>query len=236
MKPIAQAPVLAARGAPRVLDRRVDRGQDLAAALEHHLVPPASAPRRAARARTAPHPPRARGRGSGGAERRLRDAQPFGRAAEVQLLGDGDEIAKVPELHATDLYRRRIQSTRDWCCCGCRDSRLRTLSTDRDDRARDVRRRHGADHGGRGDPVRACPTGGSRRFASGSVTQRGQRARPRAHRRRASSARPRRSRARTPTARRQASIVACRRRRAQRRCSSASTRCASSGWPSAARR
>jgi hypothetical protein len=26
--------------------------------------------------------------------------QPLGRATEVQLLGDGDEVAQMPELHA----------------------------------------------------------------------------------------------------------------------------------------
>ena len=35
------------------------------------------------------------------AHRGLRDVQALGRAAEVQLLGDGDEVAEVPELHLT---------------------------------------------------------------------------------------------------------------------------------------
>ena len=33
------------------------------------------------------------------AERRLRDVEPFGRAPEVQLLGDRYEIAKMSQLH-----------------------------------------------------------------------------------------------------------------------------------------
>ena len=33
-------------------------------------------------------------------ERRCRDAQPLGSSAEVKLLGDGDEVAKQPQLHA----------------------------------------------------------------------------------------------------------------------------------------
>ena len=37
------------------------------------------------------------------AERRLGHVQPLRRAAEVQLLGDGDEVAKVSELHATAM-------------------------------------------------------------------------------------------------------------------------------------
>ena len=33
------------------------------------------------------------------AQRRLGDADALGGAAEVQLLGDGDEVAQVPEVH-----------------------------------------------------------------------------------------------------------------------------------------
>src|SRR5262245_43430058 len=35
---------------------------------------------------------------------RLRDAQAGGGAAEVQLLGDGQEVAQVAELHRIDSY------------------------------------------------------------------------------------------------------------------------------------
>ena len=33
------------------------------------------------------------------ADRGLRDPQPLGRAREVQLLGDGDEVGELAELH-----------------------------------------------------------------------------------------------------------------------------------------
>jgi hypothetical protein len=33
------------------------------------------------------------------AERRLLDAEPFRRAGKMQLLGDRDEIAEMPEFH-----------------------------------------------------------------------------------------------------------------------------------------
>ena len=36
-------------------------------------------------------------------ERRLRDVQALGGAAEVPLLGHGDEVAQVPELHGSAL-------------------------------------------------------------------------------------------------------------------------------------
>lgn len=39
------------------------------------------------------------------AQRRLGDPQALGGAAEVQLLGDGDEIAQVPEFHAAPPIR-----------------------------------------------------------------------------------------------------------------------------------
>ena len=34
-------------------------------------------------------------------ERRLRDVQPLGGAAEVPLLGHGDEVAQVPQFHSS---------------------------------------------------------------------------------------------------------------------------------------
>src|SRR5262249_10327707 len=44
------------------------------------------------------------------AERRLRHVQAGGRAREVQLLGDGDEVAEVAELHrdVLDIDRRYL--------------------------------------------------------------------------------------------------------------------------------
>ena len=36
------------------------------------------------------------------AERRLLDAEPFGRTSKMQLLGDRDEIAEMPEFHGYD--------------------------------------------------------------------------------------------------------------------------------------
>ena len=41
------------------------------------------------------------------AERRLRRVQPRRRAREVQLLGDGHEVAQVPQFHASQARRRR---------------------------------------------------------------------------------------------------------------------------------
>jgi hypothetical protein len=40
---------------------------------------------------------------------RLRDVQPLGCAAEVQLLGDGEEVAQMPKL---DVHRSRPTSLR----------------------------------------------------------------------------------------------------------------------------
>ena len=82
--------------------RRVDGGEDLAGALEQHLAGGSELD------------------AAGGAveqrlaelgleaadllrERRLRDVQPRSGAAEVPLLGDGDEVAQVPELHGSGL-------------------------------------------------------------------------------------------------------------------------------------
>ena len=36
-------------------------------------------------------------------QRRLGDVQPIGGPAEVQLLGDGPEVAKMPQLHRLRL-------------------------------------------------------------------------------------------------------------------------------------
>ena len=43
------------------------------------------------------------------AERRLRDVQPFRRPRHARLFGDGDERAKVPEIHGRRiLYQIRM--------------------------------------------------------------------------------------------------------------------------------
>ena len=85
---------------------RVDRGQDLAAALEQHL-----AGGRELDAARGPVQQRLAELGLEAAdllrERRLRDVQALGGAAEVPLLGDGDEVAQVSELHG----RRFISKT-----------------------------------------------------------------------------------------------------------------------------
>ena len=97
-----EAAVLAARGAARVLDRGVDGGEDLARALEQHLA----GGRELDAARGAVEQ-RLSELGLEAAdllrERRLGDVQAFGGAAEVPLLGDGDEVAQVPELHGQPL-------------------------------------------------------------------------------------------------------------------------------------
>ena len=103
VKPIGEAPVLAARRAARVLDRGVDRGEDLAAALEQHLAGgrELDAARGAVEQRLAEL-------GLEAAdllrERRLRDVQPRGGAAEVPLLGDGDEVAQVLSSTVTSRF------------------------------------------------------------------------------------------------------------------------------------
>ena len=119
MKPIGEAAVLAARRAARVLDRRRRPRQDLRPALEQHLA--GGRELDAARGAVQQRLPEL---GLEAAdllrERRLRDVQPRGGAAEVALLGDGDEVAQVPELHGRvrDSYPRHSQSTRDWCWSG----------------------------------------------------------------------------------------------------------------------
>ena len=88
---------------------RVDRGEDLAAALEQHLAGgrELDAARGAVEQRLAEL-------GLEAAdllrERRLRDVQPLGGAAEVPLLGDGDEVAQVPELHVTLAFISKTYS------------------------------------------------------------------------------------------------------------------------------
>jgi len=37
----------------------------------------------------------------------LRDVQALRRSAEVQLLGDGEEVTKMPELEMHRAYRRK---------------------------------------------------------------------------------------------------------------------------------
>ena len=41
-------------------------------------------------------------------QRGLGDVQPLGRSAEVQLLGDGQEVAQVPELDVHGPSRKRV--------------------------------------------------------------------------------------------------------------------------------
>ena len=61
-----------------------------------------------------PHPELGLQRGDLLAERRLGDVQPGGGAPEVQLLGDGDEIAKLAQFHdpPSDGGDARITDTR----------------------------------------------------------------------------------------------------------------------------
>ena len=47
------------------------------------------------------------------AHRGLDDVQPFGRAAEVQLLGDGQEVPQLTQFHGSPFI-----SVRDQCTCG----------------------------------------------------------------------------------------------------------------------
>src|SRR5205823_2989842 len=42
------------------------------------------------------------------AQWRLRDMQPRGRPCKIEILGDGDEVAKVAQLHAANPYIERI--------------------------------------------------------------------------------------------------------------------------------
>src|SRR3712207_7108196 len=48
---------------------------------------------------------------------RLGDVQPLGRPAEVELLGDRDEVAEVPELHAYAVACSRPMPSAS-CCSG----------------------------------------------------------------------------------------------------------------------
>jgi hypothetical protein len=49
------------------------------------------------------------------AQRRLRDVQARGRAAEVELLGDGEEVAQQARL---EVDRRRLSVGDDWVLDG----------------------------------------------------------------------------------------------------------------------
>ena len=93
-----EAAVLAAGGTAGVLERGVDGGEDLAAAFEQHL-----AGGRELDAAGRPVQQRLAEFGLEAAdllrEGWLGDVQPRGGAAEVALLGDGDEVAQVSELH-----------------------------------------------------------------------------------------------------------------------------------------
>src|SRR5215831_4145720 len=44
------------------------------------------------------------------AQGRLRDMEPRGRSSEVELLGHGEEIAQVTQLHALNSYHQRLNT------------------------------------------------------------------------------------------------------------------------------
>jgi hypothetical protein len=105
-----QAAVLTAGSAPCVGYRRVNRGQDLAAAFEQDLA--------RGRELDAPRGPVQKGFSDLGLEaadllrkRRLSDMQPRRRAAEVSLLGHRDEIAQMSQLHGVITERRFISKS-----------------------------------------------------------------------------------------------------------------------------
>ena len=93
-----EPPVLAARGAAGVLNRGIDRRQNLSAPLEQYLAGgrELDAARGAVQERLAELGLEAADLLG---ERRLRDVKPRGGSAEMPLLGDGDEVAQMPELH-----------------------------------------------------------------------------------------------------------------------------------------
>ena len=178
--------VLAARRAARVLDRGVDRGEDLAAALEQHLAGGRELDA-ARRAVAAGAPELGLEAADLLGERRLRDVQPLRGAAEVPLLGDGDEVAQLSQLHVTDdSYPRRTQSTHDWSCpsiarIGCRRLAPARLAEMTEHPRRHVEHRsaplaalqtvrgHGPDHAVEAIPF-ALPYRRPPRFASGTVS------------------------------------------------------------------
>ena len=93
---------LAGADPARGVERALEPGEHPADVAEQHLA------RR--RERDAPARAREERRADGGlqladrvAERRLGHVQPLRRAAEVELLRDGDEVAEVVELHARPL-------------------------------------------------------------------------------------------------------------------------------------
>ena len=103
-----EAPELAACGAPRVLRRAVDGGEDLAGAHEEHLarrreLDAAGRPIQKRRAELRLEPPDLL------RQRRLGDVQTLGGAPEVALLGDRDEGAEVAQLHGSAPSRIHIR-------------------------------------------------------------------------------------------------------------------------------
>ena len=85
-------------------ERVVDRAQRRAGGFEQGLagLGELDAPCRAVEQRHAELPLESRDRG---AQRLLGDVHAAGGAREVQLLGDGDEVAQVPQLH---IHRRGV--------------------------------------------------------------------------------------------------------------------------------
>jgi hypothetical protein len=87
-------------GAPGLRQRRVGLGEEQPAGLGQRHAP--------ARALEEPHAELALERLDLQAERRLRHMQPLGRPPEMQLLGNGDEIPEMAQLHDVDTHRISI--------------------------------------------------------------------------------------------------------------------------------
>jgi hypothetical protein len=94
----AQLPHLAARDALQLLRQRL-RGREQRARTGQQRVAGIGERHRTPRALEQPHAQLRLQRADLLAQRRLGDVQALGGAREVQLLGDGDEIAQVTQLH-----------------------------------------------------------------------------------------------------------------------------------------
>jgi hypothetical protein len=97
-EPDGQVSGLAAAGRTGRLERLVDRAQRGPGRLQQRLpglreLHPAGRPLQQRDAQLLLEP------GDRGAQRLLGDVDAAGGAGEVQLLGDGDEVAQVPQLH-----------------------------------------------------------------------------------------------------------------------------------------
>jgi hypothetical protein len=97
-----EAPELAARRSLRVLGGAVDRGEDPARTREEHLAGGRELDA-AGRAVQQRHAELGLEPADLLRERRLGDVQALGGAAEVALLGDGDEVTEVSELQDAAL-------------------------------------------------------------------------------------------------------------------------------------